>query len=226
MKPRSGFLSTFLLFQIACLVVLLSSRGDAFVLGIGTRTTITSATNTGTNMVADEDSHAKSDASPLTQNECNNNNNNLSNNPIDIHGIDHVVLRVEDLEGVAEWYETVLGCRIAKRNEKFRMVHLDAGSALIDLVDRAGPLGGGETNGDSDSNGCCRTLDHVCLGLKEFDETAIRAHLASHGVDITQDIGVRYGSGGYGESLYFSDPEGTRIEIRKSLVVSRDGNAR
>eukprot|EP00534_Pseudo-nitzschia_fraudulenta_P013835 CAMPEP_0201229254 /NCGR_PEP_ID=MMETSP0852-20130820/811_1 /ASSEMBLY_ACC=CAM_ASM_000632 /TAXON_ID=183588 /ORGANISM="Pseudo-nitzschia fraudulenta, Strain WWA7" /LENGTH=182 /DNA_ID=CAMNT_0047519507 /DNA_START=290 /DNA_END=838 /DNA_ORIENTATION=+ len=182
-------------------------------------------------MVADADAHAKSDASPLTQNECNNNNNNnnnLSNNPIDIHGIDHVVLRVDDLEGMAGWYETVLGCRIAKRNEKFRMVHLDAGSALIDLVDRAGPLGGGETNGDSDNdnNGCCRTLDHVCLGLKEFDETAIRAHLASHGVDITQDIGVRYGSGGYGESLYFSDPEGTRIEIRKSLVVGRDGSDR
>jgi len=142
-------------------------------------------------------------------------------NPIDIFGIDHVVLLVDDLQGMAEWYKTVLGCHVAKHNEKFQMIHLDAGSALIDLVDRAGPLGNGG-DGDSTSNtevSAQKTLDHICLGLNDFDEAAIRDHLASHGVTITTEVGVRYGKGGYGESLYFSDPEGTRIEIKKTRLL-------
>lgn len=141
-------------------------------------------------------------------------------NPIDIFGIDHVVLLVDDLQGMTEWYETVLGCKVAKHNEKFKMNHLDAGSALIDLVDKTGPLG--KRNGDNNSNNhsCQQKLDHICLALTDFDETAIKEHLASHGVKITTDTGVRYGKGGNGESLYFEDPEGTRIEVKKSRLLS------
>ena len=62
-------------------------------------------------------------------------------------------------------------------------------------------------------------MGHLCLGLRDFDEAAIRAHLEEHGVSVTTDLGVRFGKGGYGESLYFRDPEGTEIEIRKSLVL-------
>lgn len=136
--------------------------------------------------------------------------------PIDLFGIDHVVLRVNDLAGMTEWYETVLGCRVARRNEKFQMVHLDAGSSLIDLVDRAGPLGGGSSS-DISKKGP-ETLDHLCLGLTDFDEEAIREHLSAHGVAIAMELGVRYGKGGYGESLYFEDPEGNRIEIKQSRL--------
>jgi catechol 2,3-dioxygenase-like lactoylglutathione lyase family enzyme len=140
-------------------------------------------------------------------------------NPIDIFGIDHVVLLVDDLKGMTEWYETVLGCKVAKHNEKVKMIHLDAGSALIDLVDRAGPLG--KKNGSNSNNDSCeqQKLDHICLALYDFDEAAIKEHLASHGVAITTDTGVRYGKGGDGESLYFKDPEGTRIELKKSRLL-------
>lgn len=144
-------------------------------------------------------------------------------NPIRVFGIDHVVLLVDDLAGMAEWYETVLGCRVAKRNEKFQMIHLDAGSALIDLVDNAGPLGKNQTRNENSNDcetktNCDQKMDHICLGLTNFDEEDIRRHLAVHGVTITTDIGVRYGKGGYGESLYFQDPEGTRIEIKKTKM--------
>lgn len=148
-----------------------------------------------------------------------------SKNPIDIFGIDHVVLLVDDLAGMSEWYQTVLGCKLAKHNEKFQMIHLDAGSALIDLVDKEGPLGtknkdkvNDNVNGRSNQNEL-RILDHLCLGLTTFDEASIREHLAAHGVPITTDIGTRYGKAGYGESLYIQDPEGTTIELRKSLLL-------
>lgn len=136
-------------------------------------------------------------------------------NPINIFGIDHVVLNVDDLEGMTEWYQTVLGCRVAKNNQELQMMHLDAGSSLIDLVDKNGPLGSGTSSEGSSPN-----MDHLCLGLTDFDAAAIRDHLASHGVPITTELGVRYGKNGNGESLYFKDPEGNRIEIKKSLAIS------
>ena len=118
---------------------------------------------------------------------------------------------------MTKWYETVLGCKVAKHNEKFQMIHLDAGSALIDLVDKKGPLGKQSSSGDA--KGVEQKLDHICLALNDFDEDAIKEHLAYHGVAITTDTGVRYGKGGDGESLYFEDPEGTRIEIKKSCLL-------
>lgn len=136
------------------------------------------------------------------------------NNPINVFGIDHVVLLVDDLQGMSEWYQTVLGCTVAKTNDRFQMIHLDAGSALIDLVDRKGPLGNSATPKNTDTK-----MEHICLGLVDFDVPAIEDHLSSHGVAISTGIGVRYGKGGYGESLYFSDPEGTRIEIRKTNLL-------
>jgi glyoxylase I family protein len=114
---------------------------------------------------------------------------------------------------------------VAKHNEKFQMIHMDAGSALIDLVDKAGPLGNSSSNSNSDNTDTVadtasyQKMDHICLGLTSFDEPAIRDHLLSHGVKITTEIGVRYGKNGYGESLYFEDPEGTRIEIKKSGLL-------
>ena len=153
----------------------------------------------------------------------NGNDSIKKKNPIDIFGIDHVVLLVDDLEGMAEWYHRVLGCKVAKRNEKFQMIHLDAGSALIDLVDRAGPLGNDENENDNNGNAqqqvVAKKMDHLCLALTDFDVEAIREHLQAHNVAITTEVGVRYGKGGYGESLYFLDPEGTRIEIKKSRLL-------
>merc|ERR1719222_877026 len=150
----------------------------------------------------------------------------LKKNPIDLFGIDHVVLLVDDLEGMTKWYETVLGCKVAKHNEKVKMVHLDAGNSLIDLVDKNGPMGDRTRKQKNDQSTTtttktttCGKLDHLCLALYDFDEAAIKEHLESHGVAITTDTGVRYGKGGDGESLYFEDPEGTRIEIKKSCLL-------
>uniref|UniRef100_A0A7S2SJT0 VOC domain-containing protein n=1 Tax=Eucampia antarctica TaxID=49252 RepID=A0A7S2SJT0_9STRA len=140
--------------------------------------------------------------------------------PIDILGIDHVVLKVDELEKMTEWYSKVLGMSIAKHNVGAQMVHLDAGDALIDLVDRAGPLGDGGGNENADPRQ--RRVDHICLAMRSFDEDAIRAHLLEHSVEITTELGVRYGKGGAGESIFFLDPEGNRIEIKQSKHLSTE----
>ncbi|MCD5363741.1 hypothetical protein LQT98_18865, partial [Chromobacterium aquaticum] len=58
-----------------------------------------------------------------------------------------------------------------------------------------------------------RNLDHFCFRVEPFDEAAIRAHLARHGVaaGVTEQ---RYGAEGDGPSLYLQDPEGNVIELK------------
>jgi len=61
-----------------------------------------------------------------------------SANPIRIRDIDHVVLRVVDLEKMLSFYCGVLGCSVERREDEIGLIQLRAGSSLIDLV----PIGG------------------------------------------------------------------------------------
>jgi catechol 2,3-dioxygenase-like lactoylglutathione lyase family enzyme len=49
-------------------------------------------------------------------------------------GLDHVVLRVRDQDKSRRFYEDVLGCTLAKFNERISLIHLRFGEALIDLL--------------------------------------------------------------------------------------------
>lgn len=53
---------------------------------------------------------------------------------ISVAGIDHVVLRVRDIKRAIGFYQTVLGCRVEKRNDAIGLLHLRAGDSLLDLV--------------------------------------------------------------------------------------------
>jgi glyoxylase I family protein len=129
---------------------------------------------------------------------------------LEVTGVDHVVLRVRDLDGMARWYQEVLGLEAAKRNEPLQLIHLRAGASLIDLVAVDGPLGraGGAAPG---AEGC--NLDHLCLTVRDFDLARVRAHLEAHGARIGES-GERFGAGGDGVSLYLTDPEGNGLELR------------
>jgi catechol 2,3-dioxygenase-like lactoylglutathione lyase family enzyme len=130
--------------------------------------------------------------------------------PIGIRHIDHLVLRVRDLEAMVAWYGRVLGCRVERRQAEIGLVQLRAGSALVDLVAVDGKLGraGGAAPGAEGRN-----LDHFCFRVDPFDEAAIRSHLAACGVSggATES---RYGAEGEGPSIYLQDPEGNMIELK------------
>lgn len=127
-----------------------------------------------------------------------------------IRGIDHVVLRVRDIERARKFYCDVLGAQHVVYRPEFGMSHLRAGNAMIDLVEVDGPLGrpGGAAAGKEGRN-----MDHLCLRIEPFDQEAIVAHLRKHGVTVG-DIKNRFGAEGNGISIYLSDPEGNTVELK------------
>ena len=125
----------------------------------------------------------------------------------EILGIDHVVLRVADQERAIAFYEGVLGAKVERRNEKIGLVQLRAGRSLIDLIEApAGDAPAGKTTGG-------RNMDHFALRIEPFDEAAIRAHLAAHGIE-AGELKTRYGAEKEGPSLYIEDPDGNRVELK------------
>ena len=129
---------------------------------------------------------------------------------IHIADIDHIVLRVTDLDAMLRFYVGVLGCTVERRQEELGLVQLRAGRSLIDLVPVDGPLGlaGGAAPGREGRN-----LDHFCLRVEPFDEAAIRRHLQAAGV-VAGPVEPRYGAQGLGPSLYLNDPEGNTVELK------------
>jgi len=129
---------------------------------------------------------------------------------IRILGIDHVVLRVTDLERMIDFYCRVIGCSVERRRDDLGLVHLRAGRSQIDLVPVDGPLGraGGAAPGAE-----ARNMDHVCLRVEPFDQAAIEAHLRGHGARF-DEVKPRFGADGTGPSIYVHDPEGNVVELK------------
>ncbi|WP_332856605.1 VOC family protein [Duganella sp. S19_KUP01_CR8] len=129
---------------------------------------------------------------------------------IRIREIDHLVLRVVELQRMLEFYCGALGCPVERRRDEIGLVQLRAGSSLIDLVPVDGKLGrmGGAPPGAEGRN-----MDHFCLRVEPFDDAAIRAHLQAHGVTAGQ-VESRYGAEGEGPSIYLTDPEGNVVELK------------
>lgn len=132
-----------------------------------------------------------------------------------IAGIDHVVLRVVDLQRMLAFYCDALGCTVERRQDAIGLVQLRAGIALIDLVPVDGKLGraGGAAPGREGRN-----LDHLCLRVDPFDAAAIGAFLRAKGFECGP-VESRYGAQGEGPSLYVSDPEGNVVELKGPPVA-------
>ncbi|MBI5013727.1 MAG: VOC family protein [Methylocystis sp.] len=129
---------------------------------------------------------------------------------IRIREIDHLVLRVVNLDAMLKFYCDVLGCTIERRQEAIGLVQLRAGRSLLDLVPVDGELGsaGGEAPGKGGRN-----LDHFCFRVDPFDEPGIRRHLEANGIE-AGPTRFRYGAEGDGPSIYVMDPEQNIIELK------------
>ena len=129
---------------------------------------------------------------------------------IHIRELDHLVLRVIDLDRMLRFYCGVLGCTIERRQDAIGLVQLRAGRSLVDLVPVGGQLGkaGGAPPAKEGRN-----LDHFCFRVEPFDEAIIRRQLQAHGVE-AGPTATRNGAEGEGPSIYIADPEGNVVELK------------
>ena len=118
-----------------------------------------------------------------------------------VMGLDHVVLRVADIDRSIAFYEQVLGLHVERRLAEIGLVQLRAGSAMIDLVPRT----------EDEDEG--RNMDHYAVQIEELDVPALTAHLKAHGID-PGEVRRRYGAEGYGSSIYITDPDGNTVELK------------
>jgi catechol 2,3-dioxygenase-like lactoylglutathione lyase family enzyme len=129
---------------------------------------------------------------------------------IRVLGLDHVVLRVRDLDAALRFYQGALGCPIERRLDALGLVQLRAGASLIDLVPVESPLGkagGGLPAADG------KNVDHICLRIESFDAGALAAQLRNHGFE-PGEVATRYGAEGNGPSMYVRDPDGNVVELK------------
>ncbi len=123
---------------------------------------------------------------------------------IHVERIDHVVLRVRDLEAMVRFYEQALGFKEERRLEKLGLVQMRAGASLLDLV-------------ASDAEVDAPNMDHLCFKVSPFDRDAIVTMLEPFGISVGETV-ERYGAEGNGPSVYFRDPEGNQLELKGAAL--------
>ncbi|MEE8517366.1 MAG: VOC family protein [Alphaproteobacteria bacterium] len=124
--------------------------------------------------------------------------------PPEILGIDHVVVRVSDVERALAFYCGVLGLAKEGTASGGRITTLRAGRSVVDIC------GGGSPASEAKGG---RNMDHFALRIEPFDEDALRAYLGAHGVEIDK-VGTRGGAEGRGPAMYIHDPDGNMIELK------------
>ncbi|WP_237055306.1 VOC family protein [Microbulbifer sediminum] len=129
-----------------------------------------------------------------------------------IQRIDHIVLRVSDLDAMLAFYIDVLGCSLEREELQIGLHQLRAGNSLIDLVPVDSELGraGGAAPGHEGRN-----MDHLCLHIEPFHAPSLIRYLRARNIE-AGPVASRYGAGGRGPSIYIHDPEGNVVELKGS----------
>jgi len=128
--------------------------------------------------------------------------------PFSLIGLDHVVLRVRDLDTSRHFYTEILGCPLERSIEELGLYQLRVGKHLIDLVVLGSKLGGQDPVNQNSAN-----QDHFCIEISPFNAVELQGYLRSHGVDCPEP-GSRYGATGQGPSVYIKDPDGNTVELK------------
>ena len=122
-------------------------------------------------------------------------------------GMDHIVVNVSDVDEALRFYGDILGLEVL-RLDQFRKGEVGfvsvrlSGDTIIDLRPNA------ETPGRPVN------VDHFCLVVEPTDMEETLAELRAKGVEISGDVGTRWGARGNGPSFYVRAPDGNRFELK------------
>ena len=129
---------------------------------------------------------------------------------VKITELDHIVLRVKDVETSLRFYTQVLGLP-AERVEQWRAGEIRFPSARLNadtIIDFFG------TDQEPVGRDGAKNQDHFCMVIEPTDMEELKAKFEGIGVDIQAGPGKRWGSHGDGISLYIYDPDDNVVELR------------
>ena len=124
--------------------------------------------------------------------------------------MDHIVLRVKDVEVSLGFYTETLGLK-PERVEQWRAGEVRFPSArlnddtIIDLF---------LTDQEPIGRDGARNQDHFCMVIEPTDMEELKRRFEAIGVGIHSGPGKRWGSHGDGISLYVFDPDDNVVELR------------
>jgi catechol 2,3-dioxygenase-like lactoylglutathione lyase family enzyme len=121
-----------------------------------------------------------------------------------VTGLDHLVLRVSDVERSLAFYQGVLGLhgdRVEewRRGETFFPSVRVNDDVIIDILAAPADHAGAEN------------VDHFCLVVEPTDWDAV---VAAGTFDVVDGPDTRYGAHGNAQSLYVRDPDRNVVELR------------
>src|SRR5262245_38498675 len=140
------------------------------------------------------------------------------NPSIRVRGINHVTLRVSDLKRSVDFYQGLFGMPVVTRQ----------GTTSVSLQVGPGHLG------LSSAGSNAPTIDHLCLGIDNFNVDRLSSILSQHGVRKSDAPGPMHmrvrmrgpDAGGAKEGtpeFYFTDPDDISIQLQDSRYCGGAG---
>lgn len=120
-------------------------------------------------------------------------------------GLNHLTLRIANLDRSLAFYCNVLGFALRHRGRSD--AYLESGALWLTLLERPVESGSERTVG----------LDHWALTVADDEFNAAVAELQQHQVPIVKGPLTR----GRGRSVYFTDPDGLVLELHTSNLDER-----
>ena len=129
---------------------------------------------------------------------------------VKITEMDHIVLRVKDVEASMNFYVEVLGLQPERVDQwragevRFPSARLNA-DTIIDFF---------ASDQETIGRDGIKNQDHYCMVIEKTDMEELKTKFEAMGVDIQAGPGKRWGSHGDGISLYIYDPDNNVVELR------------
>jgi catechol 2,3-dioxygenase-like lactoylglutathione lyase family enzyme len=109
--------------------------------------------------------------------------------------LNHASLAVTDVSAAAEFYQKLLGLKVVSRPGNGG-INLGLGDGFLGLYKLANP----------------GTVNHICIGVDDFDPERMAARLKDMGITATIDRNPANRTSG-GDQLYFNGPDNCRIQL-------------
>ena len=119
-----------------------------------------------------------------------------------VASFNHVSVFVPDVQKSVAFYQDLFGLAILTRQDPG--INLNCGAGFLGIY----PL---------PANATASRIDHLCLGIENFDADAVLKQLTDRGVK--GNIRLR----GDTKELYFTDPDGIRVQLQDVKYIGGTG---